>query len=338
MNYNANHINLGVSIFDRIAHVMSRPTIATVLPTYNRAAYLNEALDSILGQADPPDEIIVVDDGSTDGTADVLAEYGDRIRVLNQDNAGASAARNTGAFAATSDWLTFLDSDDLWLPDRMRLLRADLASADADIVAHVANVRFRGAGEGRDFFAVARIEAPQGATRRCARPLAPFLHAFFLIGAAVRRTEFTALGGFDTSFPTDEDTEMAHRLAARGPFLLRGDAVADVIRRSGDTSALSALRHEDPWLANDLKERHFRGILARSDDPEDRALASAALSDTLLYRAALLRDTRSDGYWAALSAAARAHPVRWKGWAKAGRAALLSQTRRGKWLDRTGAT
>lgn len=320
----------------RTAPRMPAGSVAVILPTYNRAAHVGAALDSVLAQeGGPPEEIIVVDDGSTDGTGAVLAGYGDRIRVIVQANAGASAARNAGAAAAQADWLTFLDSDDRWLPGRMAALRADLAAAGEDVVAHVANVRFEGVGAGRDFFALAGIAAPAGHAARAARPLADFLHAFFLIGAAFRRETFAALGGFDTAYPTDEDTEMAHRMADRGAFLLRGDVVAAVIRQAGDGAALSGLRAREPYLANELKQRIFRGILARSGDPRDRALASAALADALLHRAALLRADGQGGRAALLWQAARTHPSRLKGAAKALRAALGGGAARTA-LDRTG--
>jgi len=316
---------------------MPSASFAVIVPTYNRAHHIRDALDSILSQDAPPDEVIVVDDGSTDDTLTVLAGYGDRITVIAQSNAGVSAARNAGAAAATADWLTFLDSDDLWCAQRMAVLRADLAQADRDVVAHVANVRFKGVGAARDFFAVARIGVAPGTARRVDRPLGPFLHAFFLIGAAVRRDVFVDLGGFDVAFRTDEDTDLAHRMAVRGPFILRGDVVAEVIRRPGDADALSALRGDDPLQANALKQRLFRRALARADDPGDRALAGAALSAALLQRAGLIRAAGQAGYWPALWQSVRAHPAPAKGALRAGRAILRGHAPRKDGVDRTAA-
>jgi len=182
-----------------------------------------------------------------------------------------------------------------------------------------------------------RIPVAPGELREVARPLSMFLHSFFLIGAAFRREAFAALGGFDTSYPVDEDTEMAHRLAGCGPFLVRGDVVAEVIRRPGDTDALSGQRGENPLEANALKLRHFRGILARAEHPLDHRLAGQALSDALLQRARLLRAAEQGGYWATLAEAAGSHPSRLKGALKALRAALGGVGARGSRLDRTGA-
>lgn len=312
-------------------------TFAVVVPTYNRAHHVCAAIDSILAQDSPPEEVIVVDDGSTDDTAAVLARYGDRIRVIAQPNGGVSAARNAGVAAASADWLTFLDSDDLWRPGRMTLLRADLAGADRDVVAHVANVMFKGVGAERDFFSVARIGVAPGDVRVVARPLGMFLHAFFLIGAAFRRDAFAELGGFDPALRTDEDADMAHRLAARGPFMVRGDVVAEVIRHPGDADALSPLRGRDPLHANDLKQKLFRGAIARSTDPGDRALAGAALSATLLQRAGLIRAAGQGGYWPMLWRAVRAHPSPVRGLARAVRAVATGHVSRKDAVDRTAA-
>lgn len=95
------------------------PLVSVIVPTYNRKNYVQEAIDSILAQSFTDYEIIVVDDGSTDGTGEALAKYGDKIRYYYQENRGESAARNKGARLAQGKYLAFLDSDDLWLPDKL---------------------------------------------------------------------------------------------------------------------------------------------------------------------------------------------------------------------------
>ncbi|HET7536321.1 MAG TPA: glycosyltransferase family A protein, partial [Candidatus Didemnitutus sp.] len=104
------------------------PTVSAIIPTYNRAHLLPAALASIFAQTQPVDEVIVVDDGSKDNTADVLRTYGDRVRYIRQQNAGAGAARNHGMREARGDYVAFLDSDDLWMPEKnarqQELLRA----------------------------------------------------------------------------------------------------------------------------------------------------------------------------------------------------------------------
>lgn len=94
-------------------------TISVVIPAYNSAAHIARAIDSVLAQTRPADEIIVVDDGSTDATAAVVQSFGNAVRLIAQANAGAAAARNTGIMAAAGDWIAFLDADDEWLPKRL---------------------------------------------------------------------------------------------------------------------------------------------------------------------------------------------------------------------------
>lgn len=96
-------------------------TVTAVIPTYNRAQLVQEALESVFAQTRPVDEIIVVDDGSTDNTPEVLKSYGDKIRYLRQVNQGAGPARNLGIREASGYFIALLDSDDLWLPDKTKI-------------------------------------------------------------------------------------------------------------------------------------------------------------------------------------------------------------------------
>jgi len=95
------------------------PLVSVILPVYNRAASVARAIDSVLAQTHAPLELIVVDDGSTDGTRDVLERYGERITLLTQPHAGAYVARNLALRHARGDLVAFIDSDDVWLPHRL---------------------------------------------------------------------------------------------------------------------------------------------------------------------------------------------------------------------------
>src|SRR5687768_13428667 len=98
---------------------MRMPRVSVVIPVYNAAAFVREAVDSALAQTHSDTEVIVVDDGSTDETPAILAAYGDRIRVHRQRNTGVGGARNTATRLATGDWLAFLDADDVWAPRKI---------------------------------------------------------------------------------------------------------------------------------------------------------------------------------------------------------------------------
>jgi glycosyltransferase involved in cell wall biosynthesis len=108
-----------------------RPTISAVIPTYNREGTIGRAIDSVLAQEFAPAEIIVIDDGSTDRTSQILAGYGTRIRCVHQANAGVAAARNHGVELAAADWIAFLDSDDFWLPHHLKQLASAISETKA---------------------------------------------------------------------------------------------------------------------------------------------------------------------------------------------------------------
>lgn len=112
-----------------------RPKVSAIIPTFNRAAFVGRAIDSALAQSWPNVEVVVTDDGSTDNTAEVLAGYGDRIRVVSQPNQGLSAARNAAIKASSGEFLALLDDDDEWLPERLAIqMPCMLDNADASLV------------------------------------------------------------------------------------------------------------------------------------------------------------------------------------------------------------
>jgi glycosyltransferase involved in cell wall biosynthesis len=102
--------------------------ISAIVPTYNSSAYIVETVESIVSQTVQVDEVIVVDDGSTDDTSDKLKPYMDRIRYIHKENGGVSTARNLGVAEARGDWIAFLDSDDVWHPNKIETQLAALRS------------------------------------------------------------------------------------------------------------------------------------------------------------------------------------------------------------------
>jgi glycosyltransferase involved in cell wall biosynthesis len=191
-----------------------RCKVSVIIPTYNRAAFIADAIESALNQTRAPDEIVVVDDGSTDETSVILERFGPPVRVLRQPNRGRSAARNAGLRAATGDAVLFLDSDDMLAPHGIEHFARELESrADVGIVysdAHLCDAQGNRIGlYSRD------VPGP--------RPSGMILEALLrrnipLITSMVRRSQLDAIE-FDETLHSAEDYDFWRKLAARCPFL-----------------------------------------------------------------------------------------------------------------------
>jgi glycosyltransferase involved in cell wall biosynthesis len=116
--------------------------VSALIPTYNRCNYVQRAIQSVLAQTVPVDEIIVVDDGSTDGTYEQIQHrFGDRVRLIYQENRGVSSARRRAIREASGDWMAFLDSDDEWTPGRNRVLLQAIEKVPANVAWIFGNTR-----------------------------------------------------------------------------------------------------------------------------------------------------------------------------------------------------
>ena len=119
----------------------NQPNISVIIPTYNRAHILPRALDSVLAQTQLPIEIIVVNDGSTDGTKSVLSNY-PGLKIIDQQHSGVSAARNIGLEHTNGEWIAFLDSDDEWLPEKLEQQWAAICNDDK-LICHTEEIWVR---------------------------------------------------------------------------------------------------------------------------------------------------------------------------------------------------
>ncbi len=224
------------------------PTISLVIPAYNRADLVAETIESALDQTWPFSEIIVVDDGSTDNTPTVLAQYANRITVIRTTNCGVQAARNTGIAATKTDLITLCDSDDLLEPTLSETLAAWLG-AHPDIDCCFCNfTTFDQHGTYSDKFS----QAPAGYFDRAIEQDDDFLtgipdlyrrmlefQPLFQSGLTFRKAFFNAIGGYDLRFKGigAEDWEFTLRAAACGNIALCSRSLARVRRHPGNDSA-----------------------------------------------------------------------------------------------------
>lgn len=156
---------------------MTIPGISVIIPTYNRADCVGEAIESVLSQTCHPLDVIVVDDGSTNNTSEVIASVGEHVRYIRQQNRGVSAARNRGISASRGEWLVFLDSDDIWLPD---MLEKHLQAVNTwpRITAHSVNMEIHRASSGKtDLFSFRRLAEKIKKGTTLARPLSRLGHS-----------------------------------------------------------------------------------------------------------------------------------------------------------------
>lgn len=226
----------------------SSAQISVVIPTYNSGALLKQTLDSALGQTVAPLEIIVVDDGSTDGTADwIAANYGARVRLIRQHNGGVAAARNAGWRASSGEWIAFLDHDDLWHADKLeRLLGA------ATPTAGVVYSRWREVNENGEPLPDSAQLTQQKWWRGESGRVFGWLFGWRcpLISMSVpivRRELLERVGGFDSSCVPCDDWDLWLRLARVCRFAFVGEATLDyrcyAAQQSRDeTKALRAAR------------------------------------------------------------------------------------------------
>lgn len=190
----------------------AKPLVSVVIPTYNYGRYICETIESALGQTYSPVEIIVVDDGSTDDTRERLTAYGGRVRYIHQQNRGLSAARNAGIQAARGEFVALLDSDDLWLPDKLeRQVTVGVHQPDIGLVA---TERFAIDETGRRLDYVAECCSREGFCELTARELLEF-PAFSPSSVLARRDCLLTVGGFNEDLTAVEDMEMWVRIAAR---------------------------------------------------------------------------------------------------------------------------
>lgn len=182
------------------------PKVSVIIPTYNRAALISRALDSVLTQTFKDFDIVVIDDGSVDNTKEVIKPYLDRIRYIYQTNGGISAARNRGIQESTGQYIAFLDSDDYWAPEK---LQYQVEILDRDPKVGIVYVRMPIVNEQGEVLGM----KPNGISGRNFQELLRVWGDLPTSSVMTRRECFERLGLFDEHLPPMEDIDMWIRIA-----------------------------------------------------------------------------------------------------------------------------
>ena len=213
--------------------------VSAIIPTFNRRKYIRRAIESILTQTLPVDEIIVVDDGSTDGTAEAIEGwFGSRVRVIRQENTGVSGARRRGIQAARGEWIAFLDSDDEWSPDRNMRLSEAAARVPSDVAWVFGDLRVvTDEGEEQTLFEKHGLDVKEVPYVLPDALSVQFPFQFSMLQASfIRRSALIELRCFSVDLRSDDDLLASFQVACRYRFA----AIPDVVGKYFRTSDLAA--------------------------------------------------------------------------------------------------
>ena len=296
---------------------------SVIVPTYNRAQVLREALDSVLAQTFADYEIIAVDDGSSDGTAAVAAAYQSRVRFLRQPNEGPGAARNTGLKCAAGTFVAFLDSDDLWFPWTLEVYHKVLRATDSGWVA----------GEGlrvtsRDGFVVPPFAPVQWTCHQDYLSTAERPLWVGTCATAIRRDLLLRTGGFAPGHMNAEDSDLWLKLGTfpfgriQSPYVFAyrkaaTGAASDPIRSYRGMLHLLLQERSGAYPGGAARRRERLAILTRHTRPVALALARRGFTiealdlhlKTLVWNARLGKIRYLVGFWPVLMKSHWARPI-----------------------------
>lgn len=282
---------------------MTAPRVSVVIPTFNRKEWVREAVVSVVGQTHAPVEILVVDNGSTDGTLDALREFGDRVRCLRLERPDLSEARNAGARAGRGDLIAFLDNDDLWRPDKLEKQTPLFADpATALVYSDARFFRRPGPPLGRYH----ELHPPREGRVAAALFWDLFVHPSTMI---VRRSAMEEAGFFDPRFAIAEEYDWLLRVARRGAFRCVPEPLAEIRLHGANASREKRVRLWEEVLeicgaASTWQE--IRGVLGPR--VEGRL---AMIEGALALENARARNWSSAGRWALRAGARGARPLAW---------------------------
>ncbi len=248
---------------------MGQPTVTVIIPTYNRMGLLSRALTSVARQTRPPDEVVLVDDGSTDDTEGLIRRQFPHVRYLQQENRGVAAARNRGIREAKGEWLAFLDSDDEWLPHKLERQLDAVREEPEFSLCHTNEIWIR---RGKRVNPLKKHAKSGGYIFKKCLPLCVISPSSVLI----HRSLFEQVGLFDESLPACEDYDLWLRVTAIRPVLYLEELL--IIKYGGHADQLSR-RH---WGMDRFRIRALENVIdSETLSAEDRRAAARMLVEKI---------------------------------------------------------
>jgi glycosyltransferase involved in cell wall biosynthesis len=293
--------------------------VSVVMPVYNGQRFLTDSLESVFAQRYGDYEVICVDDGSTDGSAELLKSYGDRVMTIRQPNAGQGAARNAGARRASGQYVAFLDQDDQWYPQKLEREVAALQANPDAVVAYSNSDRMD--DEGRLLQVGATVAERASAL---VSPLGRLIGEGLVLPSSmlVRRDVFERIGGFDPQLTGFEDFDICARLRQQGRFLFIEEPGLCYRVHGGGFSQSGKLR---------VVQSRERFLLRMRDlyagNREKEGLVKKMLADCYSdWGMEELRVGNRQASWGKLFRSLRCNPVKWRTYSR-----LIRSFLPGKW-------
>ena len=260
---------------------MKKNTISVIIPVYNRTDFVREAIQSALDQTYENIEIIVVNDGSTDkNTIKIIDEFKQKILIINQENKGVSAARNTGIDHSSCDWLAFLDSDDLWLPEK---LKRQMNFFIENPNAHICQTEEIWIKNGKQIFPKKKHKKRSGMIFKHCLPLCIVSPSAVMI----HRSLFDEIGTFDESLTACEDYDLWLRISCKYPIYLLDEPL--IIKRGGHSDQLSQGIRLDRFRIRSLNKLLSSNVLT---DEQQREAKKELIKKCTIYKKGCLKHGR----------------------------------------------
>jgi glycosyltransferase involved in cell wall biosynthesis len=242
--------------------------ISVIIPTYNRCALLDRAIVSVLKQTRPADEIIIIDDGSTDGTQELITKKYPQIFYIWQENKGISAARNAGIEKASGQWIAFLDSDDTWLPRKLEYQQKALTENPEYLICHTNEIWIR---RGQRVNPMKKHRKSGGYIFDKCLPICVISPSSVMLHCTV----FERFGKFDINLPVCEDYDLWLRLCAFLPILYLEKPL--ITKYGGHADQLS----RSTWGLDRFRIQALEKIIA---NPQLAPAQKQAALDMIIYK------------------------------------------------------